>query len=181
MNGPQEAEEGCHSRRDTTPHQEASSRANAKNLQTFEAAISKTVPVTLDRTNIFNTWMQDEGKQAKQDLWMPLQCEETCNQWWVCPNLICSKKGAQQGSCYTGKSSRLAQNLVQPATATLVPDPVPGSGAVRLPPTNPPLPMPPFTNTCLRMFYSPPWVTRCFFASSSCILHSHLKTNFDAS
>ena len=30
---------------------------------------------------------------------MPLQCEETCNQW-VCPNLICSKEGAQQGSCY---------------------------------------------------------------------------------
>jgi hypothetical protein len=28
------------------------SRANANNLLTFKAAISKTVPVTLDRTNI---------------------------------------------------------------------------------------------------------------------------------
>jgi hypothetical protein len=40
------------------------SHANANNLQTFQAAINKAVPITLDRTNIFK-WLQDDDKPSK--------------------------------------------------------------------------------------------------------------------
>ena len=87
------------------------SHANANNLQTFQAAINKAVPITLDRTNIFK-WLQDDDKPSKT-----YGCPYTVKKLAIngfAPISYAARKAPNKGRA-TGKSSRLAQLLlIQP-------------------------------------------------------------------
>ena len=88
------------------------SRANANNLLTFKTAISKTVPVAIDRTNIFK-WLRDDGKPSKT-YGCPYNVKNLAINGFA-PISYAARKAPNKGRA-TGKSSRLAQLLlIQPA------------------------------------------------------------------
>ena len=89
------------------------SRANANNLLTFKAAISKTIPVTLDRTRIFK-WLRDDGKPSKT-YGCPYNVKKLAINGFA-PISYAARKAPNKGHATGKSSSRLAQLLlIQPA------------------------------------------------------------------